>query len=82
MPRYRCPFPLTPRKPPLPVGLIQAGATIVNDISALRGDPLMATVAADTGAAVVLMHMQGTPQTMQKSPRYRNVVQEVSAIPM
>lgn len=58
---------------------IQAGATIVNDISALRGDPLMATVAAETGAAVVLMHMQGTPQTMQKSPRYRNVVQEVSA---
>ncbi|MGZ8422299.1 MAG: dihydropteroate synthase [Nitrospira sp.] len=58
---------------------IQAGATIVNDISALRGDPLMASVAAETGAAVVLMHMQGTPQTMQKSPRYQNVVQEVSA---
>ena len=58
---------------------IQAGATIINDISALRGDPLMGTVAAETGAAVVLMHMQGTPQTMQKSPKYRNVVQEVSA---
>ena len=58
---------------------IQAGATIINDISALRGDPLMATVAAETGAAVVLMHMQGTPQTMQKSPKYQNVVQEVSA---
>src|SRR5574340_18646 len=57
---------------------IQAGATIVNDISALRGDPLMASLVAETGAAVVLMHMQGTPQTMQQSPRYRNVVDEVS----
>lgn len=57
---------------------IQAGATIVNDISALRGDPLMAPLVAETGAAVVLMHMQGTPQTMQRSPRYRNVVDEVS----
>ncbi len=58
---------------------IKAGATIVNDISALRGDPRMAAVAAETGAAVILMHMQGTPQTMQKSPRYGNVVQEVCA---
>ncbi|WHZ21293.1 MAG: Dihydropteroate synthase [Nitrospira sp.] len=57
---------------------IQAGATIVNDISALYGDPLMASLVAETGAAVVLMHMQGTPQTMQQSPRYRNVVDEVS----
>jgi dihydropteroate synthase len=57
---------------------IQAGATIVNDISALRGDPLMAPLVAETGAAVILMHMQGTPQTMQQSPRYQNVVDEVS----
>ena len=58
---------------------IQAGATIVNDISALRGDPLMAALVAETGAAVVLMHMQGSPQTMQKAPHYQNVVAEVSA---
>ena len=58
---------------------IQLGASIVNDISALRGDPLMATVAADTGAAVVLMHMQGTPRTMQQAPHYDDVVEEVSA---
>lgn len=57
---------------------IQAGAVIVNDISALQGDPLMAGLVAETGVAVVLMHMQGTPQTMQKSPRYGNVVEEVS----
>jgi dihydropteroate synthase len=58
---------------------IQAGATMVNDITGLRGDPLMAGLVAETGSAVVLMHMQGTPQTMQKSPRYGNVVDEVSA---
>lgn len=58
---------------------IQAGATMVNDITALRGDPLMAPLIAQTGAAVVLMHMQGTPQTMQQAPRYSHVVEEVLA---
>lgn len=58
---------------------IEAGAAIVNDITALRGDPLMAGLVAETGAAVVLMHMQGTPQTMQQAPYYGNVVEEVSA---
>ncbi len=57
---------------------IQAGAVIVNDISALQADPSMAALVAETGVAVVLMHMQGTPQTMQKSPRYENVVEEVA----
>ncbi|MCS6317718.1 MAG: dihydropteroate synthase [Nitrospira sp.] len=58
---------------------IQAGATMVNDITALRGDPLMAPLIAQTGVAVVLMHMQGTPQTMQQAPRYSHVVEEVLA---
>lgn len=58
---------------------IQAGAVIVNDITALRGDPLMTELVAESGAAVVLMHMQGTPQTMQKAPRYQDVTQEVTA---
>lgn len=58
---------------------IQAGAVIVNDISALQGDSLMAQLVAETGVGVVLMHMQGTPQTMQQSPRYGNVVEEVMA---
>lgn len=57
---------------------IQAGAVIVNDISALQGDPAMAHLVAETGVAVVLMHMRGTPQTMQQSPRYGNVVEEVT----
>jgi dihydropteroate synthase len=58
---------------------IQAGATIINDISALRGDSSMSSLIAETGAAVVLMHMQGTPQTMQQAPHYENVTEEVTA---
>ncbi|MBA5871366.1 MAG: dihydropteroate synthase [Nitrospira sp. CR2.1] len=58
---------------------IEAGASIVNDITALRGDPLMAGLVAETGVAVVLMHMQGTPRTMQRAPHYGNVVDEVCA---
>ncbi len=57
---------------------IQAGAVIVNDIGALQGDSSMAGLVAETGVAVVLMHMQGAPQTMQAAPRYNNVVEEVA----
>jgi dihydropteroate synthase len=56
---------------------VRAGARIINDVTGLRGDPEMVRVAADTGAGVVLMHMQGTPRDMQKSPRYRDVVAEI-----
>ncbi|MFO0908552.1 MAG: dihydropteroate synthase [Isosphaeraceae bacterium] len=56
---------------------IAAGACIINDITSLTGDPEMVRVAADTGAGVVLMHMAGTPQTMQIDPRYDDVVIEV-----
>ncbi len=56
---------------------IEAGASIINDVSALRFDPEMAGVIAESGAAVVLMHMQGTPQTMQLAPRYEHVVSEI-----
>ncbi|MDW7761854.1 MAG: dihydropteroate synthase [Acidobacteriota bacterium] len=55
----------------------EAGAGIVNDISALRFDPDMAATAARFGAAVILMHMQGTPQTMQDAPHYEDVLGEV-----
>ncbi len=56
---------------------IQAGAEIINDITALRGDPEMAALAARTRAGLVLMHMLGTPRTMQQDPRYADVVAEV-----
>ena len=56
---------------------LEAGAGIVNDISALRFDPDMAAAAARFGAAVILMHMQGTPRTMQDAPHYDDVLGEV-----
>jgi dihydropteroate synthase len=56
-----------------------AGASIVNDVSAFRFDPEMAGVVADTGAGCCLMHMLGEPRTMQRDPRYEDVVGEVRA---
>ena len=56
---------------------LEAGAEAINDVTALR-DPQMAVQCAEFGAGVVLMHMQGTPQTMQDDPRYEDVVGEVS----
>jgi dihydropteroate synthase len=56
---------------------LQAGACIVNDISGMTFDPRMAEVAARAGALVVLMHIQGTPRTMQLNPHYTDVVAEV-----
>ena len=56
---------------------VDAGAGMINDISALRFDPAMAPLLAECEAAVVLMHMQGTPQTMQKSPTYRHVIDDI-----
>lgn len=75
-------------KTPLPVSIdtskaavaseaIAAGAEIINDITGLVGDIDMAHVARQTKAAVCVMHMQGTPQTMQDAPRYGNVVEEI-----
>jgi dihydropteroate synthase len=58
---------------------LDAGATLVNDVSALRGDPDMAGVVAERGADVCLMHMRGEPATMQDDPRYDDVVAEVKA---
>ena len=58
---------------------IQAGASMVNDISALRSDPRMSAVVRDYHVDVVLMHMQGTPSTMQHAPVYTDVIQEIMA---
>jgi len=55
-----------------------AGAEIINDVTALQGDDDMPRVAAESGCAVVLMHMQGTPRTMQLNPHYDDVVAEVA----
>ena len=57
---------------------IDAGAVMVNDVTALRGDGAMVEVVAEAEVGLVLMHMQGTPETMQKAPRYDDVVGEVA----
>jgi dihydropteroate synthase len=58
---------------------LDAGATIVNDVTALRGDREMAALCADRDATVVLMHMAGSPRTMQANPVYDDVVVDVKA---
>lgn len=58
---------------------LEAGADIINDVTGLRGDPDMPAVAAASQAGVVVMHMTGTPRTMQQQPQYQDVVAEVTA---
>jgi len=58
---------------------LELGAELVNDVTALRGDPELAEVVAEAGAYLCLMHMQGEPRTMQADPRYEDVVSEVAA---
>ena len=59
---------------------LDLGATMVNDVSALRADPGLAGVVAERGAYLCLMHMQGDPRTMQAAPRYDDVAAEVAAL--
>jgi dihydropteroate synthase len=56
---------------------LQAGASMINDISALRFDSDMISVAAEAGVPVILMHMKGTPTSMQEDPTYDNLIQEI-----
>jgi dihydropteroate synthase len=58
---------------------LELGAELVNDVTALRGDPGLAGVVAGSGAYLCLMHMQGEPRTMQADPRYDDVVSEVKS---
>jgi len=58
---------------------LDAGASIVNDVTALRHDPDIAALCAERGAVLILMHMQGDPRTMQENPTYDDVVDDVKA---
>jgi dihydropteroate synthase len=58
---------------------LELGAELVNDVTALRGDPELPAVIAESGAYCCLMHMRGEPRTMQEDPRYDDVVSEVKA---
>ena len=71
--RIRIPLSVDTAKAALAADAVNAGAVIINDVSALRSDPEMAPLAAQCGAAVVLMHMRGTPRTMQRQVLYPEV---------
>ena len=60
------------------LGALEAGASIINDVTGGRADPEMLNLAAAKKAAIIIMHMQGTPQTMQANPHYDDVVTEVA----
>ena len=73
------PVSVDTRKLAVAEAAVQAGARIVNDVTAFRDDPAMAGLVASSGAHCVLMHMLGEPRTMQRDPRYADVVAEVRA---
>ncbi|KAA1259986.1 Dihydropteroate synthase [Rubripirellula obstinata] len=71
------PISIDTSKATVAAAAIEAGAEIINDVTGLEGDPDMVRVAVESGAGVCVMHMKGTPQTMQNDPAYANVVQEI-----
>jgi dihydropteroate synthase len=71
------PISVDTSKAPVAAAALDAGAAIVNDVTALRGDPQMAPLCADRRPTVILMHMLGDPRTMQDDPRYGDVVADV-----
>lgn len=76
--KLRIPISLDTQKASVAEAGIRAGAQIINDISALRYDPKLGEVIRRTGAGLVLMHMRGTPSTMQKGPFARDVLGDVN----
>ena len=74
----RVPISIDTSKSEVARAALEAGASIINDVTALGGDPDMAGLAARSRAMVVLMHMRGEPRTMQHRPRYNDVVADVA----
>jgi len=77
--RVKVPISIDTQKPSVARAALEAGASLVNDIAANRGDREMWRVVAEAGAGYVCVHMQGTPATMQSNPIYDDVLQEVHA---
>lgn len=73
----RIPVSIDTSKAVVAAEAIAAGAEIINDVTGLEGDPAMLQLARETAAGVCVMHMQGTPQTMQDNPQYGDVVEDV-----
>lgn len=77
--RIRAPISIDTTKAAVARRALEAGAAMINDISALRLEPALAEVAVEFGVPVVLMHMRGEPRTMQVAPRYDDLVGEIGA---
>jgi len=77
-PTLPIPLSVDTRKAVVAREALAAGASMINDVTALKGDPAMADVVAQAGVPVILMHMQGTPETMQQAPQYADVVADVA----
>jgi dihydropteroate synthase len=77
--RLRIPISIDTQKAAVADAAAQAGAEIINDITALRSDPALAEVAARRRLSLILMHMRGQPKTMQKGPFARDVLRDVAA---
>jgi dihydropteroate synthase len=75
--KLRIPISVDTQKAEVAEAALAAGAEIVNDISGLRSDPRLVEVARHASAPVILMHMRGTPRTMQRGPFARNVIRDV-----
>jgi dihydropteroate synthase len=71
------PISIDTMKAPVARRCLEAGASVINDVSALRHDPDMVKAVKEHGVPVILMHMQGEPRSMQKSPSYKDVVEDI-----
>lgn len=78
-PRVKCLLSIDTTKAVVAKAALEEGAEIINDISALRADPEMSQVVAESKAGVILMHMKGTPKTMQLNPFYQDVISEITS---
>lgn len=78
-PGVKVPISIDTSKAGVARSALEAGASMINDVTALRGDPEMPAVAAEAECPVCLMHMQGEPRTMQENPSYRDVVGDIIA---
>lgn len=75
--RLKIPISIDTTKAEVAEAALEEGASIVNDVSGLRGDEKIASVCASYSAGLVLMHMKGNPRTMQRHPAYKNLLKEV-----
>ena len=71
--KYKIPISVDTYKPEVASAVLQEGASVINDISGLSSGSVMAKVISRHNAGIVLMHMKGTPETMQENPYYENV---------